>query len=237
MRLRTARTLDPHEEIVDPPPRLEGPFIHCRLFDVAYEAHQWAIRRLATGQPGSAVLPRVTTPNADLRSLLAAFGAKKLVNERQYWGIEAGEDYLVLVEEADRSRRVLRDCEGRARAQFTWGYGGTGPHNLSEALVADILGLSPTALPCFGAIPASGGLVKCPSCDGDGLRRHDLHLLQRACYRITAGLPNQPDAALQDADRPPPGAQWRLTRTEFLQRAFQAADELYTEDEPDDGAS
>jgi hypothetical protein len=86
-----------------------------------------------------------------------------MINERQYWDIEYGEEYLVLVEEADRSRRLLRDCEGRARAQFTWGYGGTGPHNLSAALVADIPGTLAYCPSCFGAIPASGGLVKCPT--------------------------------------------------------------------------
>jgi len=219
----------PHEEIVDRTPRFEGPFIHCRVFDVANEAHQWAERKLANGQSEAAVLSRSTTPDANLRSLLAVFGAEKLVNERQYWGIESGEECFVLVEEADRSRRLLRDCEGRARAQFTWGYGGTGPHNLSAALVADMLGTLAYCPSCFGAIPASGGLVKCPSCDGDGLRRRDLHSLQRACYSITTGLPKRPDPELQNSDGSPQGAQWRLTRIEFLRRAFHLIDELYAE--------
>jgi hypothetical protein len=189
------------------------------FFDIAEEARQWVTRKLATGQSEPAVLPRVTSPDASLRSLLATFGAGKLVNERQYWGIESGDECLVLVEEADRSRRLLRDCEGRARAQFTWGYGGTGPHDLSEVLVADMLGTLAYCPSCFGSIPAGGGLIKCPSCDGDGLRQRDLHLLQRACYRITTGLPKRPDPAPQNSDDSP-GAQWRLTRTKFLQHAF-----------------
>jgi hypothetical protein len=225
----------PHEDITDRPPRFEGPLIHSRLFDIANEAHQWVTRKLATGQSEPAVLPEVTTPDASLRSLFAAFGAEKLVNDRQYWGIESGEAHLVLVEEADRSRRLLRDCEGRARGQFTWGYGGTGPHNLSEALLADMLGVLAYCPSCYGAIPAGGGLIKCPSCNGDGLRRRDLHSLQRACYRITSGLPKRPDPALQDSDSSPLGAQWRLTRTEFLQHAFRQVEELYARDEPDDG--
>ncbi len=139
----------------------------------------------------------------------------------------------MLIEEADRSRRLLRDCEGRAREQFTWGYGGTGPHNLSEALLADMLGTLAYCPSCFGAIPAGGGLIECPSCNGDGLRRRDLHLLQRACYRTITGLSKMPDPALQDLDGSPPGAQWRLTRTNFLQRAFRQVDELYADDKSD----
>jgi hypothetical protein len=226
----------PREDTVDPQPRFDGPFIHCRLFDVANEAHQWVTRKLSTGQSEGAVLPQVTTPDASLRSLLAAFGAEKLVNERLYWGIELGEECLVLVEEADQSRRLLRDCEGRARAQFTWGYGGNGPHSLSEALVADMLGTLAYCPSCFGAIPAGGGFIECLSCEGDGLRQRDLHMLQQACYRITTGLSKRPDPALQDSDGSPPGAQWRLARTEFLERAFHLVDELHAEHEFGDGA-
>lgn len=117
--------------------------------------------------------------------------------------------------------RPCQDVSGRARAQFTWGYGGTGPHDLSEVLVADMLGTLAYCPSCFGSIPAGGGLIQCPSCDGDGLRQRDIHLLQRACYRITTGLSKRPDPALQNSDDSPPGAQWRLTRTKFLQHAFR----------------
>jgi hypothetical protein len=226
----------PRDENVDRPPRFERPLIHCRVFDVASEAHRWASRKLAGGEEGPAVLPQVTTPDADLRSLLADYGMGKLVNQRQYWGIESDQECLVLIEEADGSRRLLRDCEGKARAQFTWGYFGTGPHNLSEALAADILGALAYCPSCFGAIPASGGLVTCPSCNGDGLRALDLYLLQHACHSVITGLRKRPDPALQDSDGSPPGAQWRLTRTDLLQRAIELADELRAKRDSDDAA-
>jgi hypothetical protein len=220
----------PNNDISASAPRFEGPRIHWRLFDVASAAHRWSSTKLDTGESTPAVLPPVMTPDGNLRSLIATFGAEKLVNERQYWGVEYGEDYLVLIEEADRSRRLLRDCEGKARTQFTWGYGGTGPDNLGAALVADMLENFIYCPSCFGASPAGGGLVKCPSCEGDGLRRNDLWALQRACYHVTAGLSRQQDPALHDSDNAPYGAQWRITRTEFLQRAFRVVDELDAED-------
>jgi hypothetical protein len=224
----------PTDGIADVAPKFEGPRIHWRLFDIAREAHRWACKKLDTGESTPAVLTAVETPDADLRSLIAKYGAEKLVNERQYWGIESGEDCLVVVEEADHSRRLLRDCEERARAQFTWGYGGSGPHDLGAALVADILGTLAYCPSCFGAIPAGGGLVSCPSCDGDGLRQNDLWSLHRACYHLTASFPKKPDPSLQDFEDAPPGAQWRMSRTDFLQRAFQLVDELDAEDKSDD---
>jgi hypothetical protein len=223
----------PSECVAYTPPQLEGPRIHWRLFDVAHEAHRWASKKLEVGEPVPVVLPSVTTPDADLRFLITTFGVEKLVDERQYWGIESGDDHFILVEEADRSRRLLRDCEGRAWAQFTWGYSGTGPDNLGAALVADMLGPLAYCPSCFGAIAAGGGLVKCPSCDGDGLRKNDLWSLQRACYYVITSLPKKPDPSLQDSEDVPSGAQWRMSRTEFLRRAFQLVDELDAEDESD----
>jgi hypothetical protein len=219
----------PTEEVEDRPPRFGGPSIHWRVFDVALEAHQWASRKLAGGEEGPAVLPPVATPDADLRALLTGNGVENLVNQRRYWGIESDEECLVLVEEADGSRRLLRDCEGRARSQLTWGYFGTGPHNLSEALAADILGPLAYCPSCFGVIAASGGLVTCPSCGGDGLRSRDLRLLAQACYSVIPGLSKRPDPALRNSDGSPPGAQWRLSRIELLQRAVELADEFRAE--------
>jgi hypothetical protein len=73
----------PHEDTTDHAPQFEGPLIHYRLFDIANEGHKWATHKLATGQSQPPVLPQVTTADASLRSLLATFGADKLVNERQ----------------------------------------------------------------------------------------------------------------------------------------------------------
>lgn len=210
-------------------PRFRGPGIHWRLFDVAEGAHRWACNKLDTGESAVPVLPPVTTPDADLRSLIRRFGAVQLIDERRYYGIESGEDCLVLVEEADRSRRLLRDCEGSARARFAWGYPGTGPYNLAAALVADMLGSFTYCSSCFGVIPAGGGLVKCPSCYGHGLRK-ELRSLHGACYYVTASLPKKPDQSLQESGNAPFGAQWRLSRIEFLQGAFQLADQLAADD-------
>ena len=219
--------------IFESAPRFEGPRIHWRLFDVASAAHRWSSTKLDTGVSTPAVLPPVMTPDGDLRSLITTFGAEKLVNERQYWGVEYGEDCFILIEEADQSRRLLRDCEGKARTQFTWGYGGTGPDNLGAALVADMLETFIYCPSCFGAVAAGGGLVECPSCDGDGLRRNDLWALHRACNHVTAGLSRQIDPAVHDSVSAPTGAQWQITRTDFLQHAFRIVDELDAEDASD----
>lgn len=223
----------PRDETEERPPRLEGPYIHCRVFDVALEAQRWAGRKLTGGEEGPAVLPAVTTPDADLRWLVAAHGVERLVNQRRYWGIESDQECLVFVEEADGSRRLLRDCESRARGQFTWGYFGTGPHNLSAALATDILGPLAYCPSCFGAIAVGGGMVTCPACDGKGLRSRDLDVLERACFSVISGLPKRLDPRLTDSDGAPPGAQWRLTRTELLQRAIELADERQAERESD----
>jgi hypothetical protein len=161
---------------------------------------------------------------------MAEFGAGRLVDERHYWGIGSFGECLVLVEEADRSRRLLRDCEGRAQRKFAWGDKGTDTYALAGALVADMLGTLAYCPSCFGAIPAGGGLVECPGCDGDCLRQQDLRSLRRACFDIAAGLPERPDPSLQDSDGSPPNAHWRMARTELLERAFQLADELDRQD-------
>jgi hypothetical protein len=224
----------PVEDPTDRAPQFEGPRIHWRLYDVAAEARKWATVWLESGEGPPAVLPPVVTPDADLRTLIATFGADSLVNERQYWGIDVGDHYLVYVQEADKSRRLLHDFEVRARAHFAWEYGGAGPHNLAEALVADMLGTLSYRPSCFGAIAGGAGLVRCPACGGSGLRRDDLRSLRRACYHVTAGLPRKPDPVLQDVEGAPVGAQWRLSRVEFLQGAFAMVDELAADNEDDE---
>jgi hypothetical protein len=222
----------PAEDIIeeDPPADFDGPFVHARLFDVTNEAYLWVTERLATGRPVPASLPPVSTPDADLRSLIAAFRARSLVDERHYWGVESGGECIVLVEEADHSRRLLRDYEGRAGRIFAWGDKGTRSYALAGAIVADMLGTLAYCPSCFGAIPAGGGLVECPTCDGSGLRQKDLKSLHRACFDIIAELPELPDPSLQDSQRSPLGAQWRMARTELLERALQLADELDRQD-------
>ncbi len=192
--------------------------VHWRFFDVARAAHDWLDATLAGNESPQPVLPLVTTPDSDLRALIEEFGVRELVDERHYWGIALGHGWIVCVEEADNSRRLLRDRECRARAEFAWGYDGTGPHLLSEALVGDVLGALIYCPSCFGAIPVSGGLITCPCCM-DGLRR-DLETLQEACVTIIARFPKKPQPSLVSADAPP-GAQWHLTRTDLLSRLLR----------------
>jgi hypothetical protein len=51
---------------------------------------------------------------------------------------------------------------------------------------------------------------------------------------VTAGLPRKPDPVLQDVEGAPVGAQWRLSRVEFLQGAFAMVDELAADNEDDE---
>jgi hypothetical protein len=204
----------PTEDTSDVAPR--KPSVHWRLFDVARAAHDWIDAKRAKGQSPPVTLPPVTTPDAALQTLIEQFGAARLVDERQYWGVDSGNDSLVYVQEIDNSRRLLRDRESRARPEFAWGYGGTGPHNLAEALVSDVLGILAYCPSCFGVIPTSGGLIACPCCT-DGLR-HDRRTLEDAFVAIIRDLPREPQPSLASPDSPPQ-AQWHLTRTELLSRA------------------
>jgi hypothetical protein len=54
---------------------------------------------------------------------------------------------------------------------------------------------------------------------------------------VTAGLSKRPDPALCNAEGAPAGAQWHITRTDFLQRAFRIVDELDAEDAFDSRSS
>jgi hypothetical protein len=202
---------EPTETDTDRPP--QKPASHWRLFDVASEVTRWIHGRLETNSALPPTLSTVGTPDGDLRALVEEFGAARLVDERRYWGVTSGNDCLVYVEEADCSRRLLRDHEGRARGEFAWGYGGAGPHNLAQALVEDILGPLINCPSCFGMVAVAGGLVQCPLC-ADGLRG-ELGELQSACAEITARLSRKPDASLVGQGGPD-GAEWCLTRTGLL---------------------
>lgn len=201
------------EEVRERPPRSsEEALVHWRVFDIASAACQWA-EATKVGDVCTPILPPIETPDADLLALVRDRGAKSLVDERDYWGVEYDEDELVLVQEADRSRRLLRDSECKARSKVNWGYSGTGPGDLAEILVADALGPLMYCPSCFGTIGVGGGLIECPICE-HGMRR-ELWQLNRACEWITGQLSQVPLSSGSFSDGPL-DAQWHIRRTDLL---------------------
>ena len=221
---------DAEEDTRDRPPRSsDEALVHWRVFDIALAARRWA-DAAKQGKDFAPVLPPVETPDADLFALLHDHGATSLVDERDYWGIEQNEDELVLVQEVDRSRRLLRDCECKARSKVNWGYSGTGPGDLAEILVADALGPLAYCPSCFGTIGVAAGLIECPVCE-HGMRPK-LWKLNRACDWLSSQLsqiPLSPSAS----DATPPGAQWHIRRTDLLDFIVRRALEPDDDDEDD----
>lgn len=213
------------------PPRFDQPLVHWRVYDVAVAASTWTTE--SEGDRGAAkpALPPVLTPDGDLLELLKRHGPRALVDERDYWGVEYDEDELVLVQEADRSRRLLRDSECRARSRINWGYGGSGPYDLASLLVADALGPLAYCPSCFGTIGAAGGLIDCPACE-NGMRP-GLWEMQRACNWLTSRLAQAP-GLLPVTEDTPPGAQWHLRRTDLLDFLIRKIAEFSEDDDPED---
>ncbi len=202
------KSAEPHE---DRPP--SPPTVHVRLFNVATTVRAWLQDRLAGGNTLPEILPDLDTPDASLRTLVEQFGAACLFDERHYWGVSSTQECFVFVQEADRSRRLLRDHELRARGIFAWGYGGTGPHTLGQALVEDVLESLVNCPSCLGMIGVAGPMISCPLC-GDGLRG-ELSELETACADIICALPRSPDRLLA-GEGVPDDAEWHLTRTGLL---------------------
>ena len=225
---------DPAELGKEQPPRFDRPLVHWRVYDVAAAASRWTAESESDRVAAKPALPAVLTPDGDLLEMIKRLGARALVDERDYWGVEYDEDELVLVQEVDGSRRLLRDGECRARSRINWGYGGSGPYDLASLLVADALGPLAYCPSCFGAIGAAAGFVQCPVCE-DGMRP-GLWELQRACNWLTSRLAQAP-GILRVTENTPPGAQWHIRRTDLLDflvrkiAEFSADDDL--EDAPD----
>jgi hypothetical protein len=221
---------DPEEIGQDRPPRFGQALVHWRVYDVALAASRWA-EGLASGDRAKPTLPPVTTPDIDLLAMIESEGGRSLVDEREYWGVVYGEDELVLIQEADRSRRHLRDCECRARSRINWGYGGSGPYDLASLLVADSLGPLAYCPSCFGTIGVAAGLIQCPVCE-DGMRP-ELSEMQRACNWLTSRLAQVPGLIRMTEDTPP-GAQWHLRRTDLLGFMVRKIAEFSADDDCED---
>jgi hypothetical protein len=221
---------DPAEIGQDRPPRFDQALVHWRVYDVALAASRWA-EGPASGDTAKPILPPVTTPDSDLLAMIENQGGRSLVDEREYWGVEYGEDELVLIQEADRSRRLLRDCECRARSRINWGYGGSGPYDLASLLVADTLGPLAYCPSCFGTIGVAAGLIQCPVCE-DGMRP-GLWEMQRACNWLTSRLAQAPGLIRMTEDTPS-GAQWHLRRTDLLDFLVRKIAEFSADDDSED---
>jgi hypothetical protein len=142
--------------------------LHPQLRRLAAAAIKWC---KAADPTAPCVIPsapkEASTVQAAAKRLLAQPG----FTDWTYLGLYTTDDEsLVIVEEPDGSRRLLRDAEARARGRFAWGYGGTGPHTLAEVLATDILGDHVHCPACLGGSPCGTGLVTCPACGDSGQR-------------------------------------------------------------------
>jgi hypothetical protein len=102
----------------------------------------------------------------------------------------ADERPIVTVEMPDGSRRVLRDAEVRT-GDLTWGYYGTGPHNLATVLLADILTGHRECGDCLGTSPLAVGMIKCRSCSNTGIRSGTGKAEGRLLTTVIGKLPEQ----------------------------------------------
>jgi hypothetical protein len=97
---------------------------------------------------------------------------------------------LVTVQMPDGSRRVLRDRDVRTGG-LTWGYGGTGPHDLAKALVLDILADHHRCPDCLGTIALAANSVVCGACSNTGVRRGVRRTRSAALAKIIVELPGE----------------------------------------------
>ncbi len=123
-----------------------------------------------------------------------------------------GSATLVLVEEHGGTKRLLRDDESRARGQFEWGYGGTGPTNLAESLAVDVLGDLVPCPACLGGAAFTSKLVHCQECKGTG-QAPQLFAVQMSIAEKIDTLPRNRETDQSWS------TDWTCTRRELLQQA------------------
>jgi hypothetical protein len=114
--------------------------------------------------------------------------------ETDDWTYRGSEDvagtHLVTVEMSDHSRRVLRDQDVRT-GELTWGYAGSGPHDLSAVLLADMLADQRWCRDCLGAIPLAAGMITCSSCSNTGMLRGTWAAQRDLLTTVIAQLPQE----------------------------------------------
>jgi ribosomal protein L40E len=74
-----------------------------------------------------------------------------------------------------------------------WGYTGTGAHDLSSVLLADILaGHRELRCPdCFGVSPLAADMIRCRSCHNTGLRPGTRQAEDHLLTEVIANLPEE----------------------------------------------
>jgi hypothetical protein len=108
-----------------------------------------------------------------------------------YQGTEdAAETHLVIAEMPDGSRRVLRDQDLRT-GDLRWGYTGTGAHDLSSVLLADILTGHRECPDCFGVIALAADMITCKSCYNTGLRSGTRRAEYDLLIKVIENLPEE----------------------------------------------
>lgn len=170
----------------------------------------WVEATVGAG-PVDAAIP-VSTGHQSLRVRSRRLLADPAFTDRRYHGLHLdGEDAVVVVEEHDGTRRLLRDAEACSENVFEWGYGGGGPYALANALVADALADLTRCPDCLGAAPLAAGLITCDGCRNTAYRFSPEDLARQLNHRVVTRLSKQPDpAATMD------GADWTLTRKQLL---------------------
>jgi hypothetical protein len=150
-----------------------------------------AVRWCAQADPG--ITP--TIPHAAGPRTVHAI-ARWLVSQPDTddWIYRGAEDeagtHLVTAEMPDRSRRVLRDLDVRT-GDLRWGYGGTGAHDLSSTLLADILAGHHECPDCLGTIPLAANIIRCGSCYNSGRRRGTMRAEIALLIKVIAELPEE----------------------------------------------
>ncbi len=103
---------------------------------------------------------------------------------------DAAGTHLVTVELPDHSHRVLRDRDVRT-GDLTWGYYGSGPHDLSSVLLEDILADQRWCRDCLGVIPLAAEMITCSSCSNSGMLPGSMPAESELLANVIGKLPNE----------------------------------------------
>lgn len=160
--------------------------IDPHLRRVISAAVRWCLKADLKINPTIPHAPGPRTAHSIARWLAAHPGT----DDWTYRGAEdVAETNLVTVQMQDGSRRVLRDCDVRT-GDLTWGYSGTGPHNLATVLVEDLLGDYYKCPDCLGTIKLAANSVICGACANTGVRHGVWRAEINALTKIIMGLPD-----------------------------------------------